>query len=481
VNRQIARLSVVMVGLFGVLVLFTSLNTWVRAKSLDDNPLNRRQLLEQQKIPRGLILADNGMRLATNRKLGSGETKRFYRVYPQSTLFSHAIGYSFISHGDAGIEHSFNHQLEGQENEFKSIVDEFSGGTKAGDDVQTTLDPAAQRAAEQALGPRKGAIVALDPSTGRVRVMLSYPQYDPNSNPRRFKQLNRDPNSPLFNRATQAGYPPGSTFKVVTAAAALDTGRYTPDSTISGKNNKIISGVPLQNFGGEDLGDISLTEALTKSVNTVFGEVGEKLGKKTMFKYMRRLGFDQEPPLQYPTSQIAPSGVYSNSGHLLGPANSVDIGRVAIGQERLKVTPLQMAMVASAVANGGKLMKPRLVEKVTNPDGSEVASYGPEEEATVMSAKAAGELAQMMTNVVQSGTGTAAALQGIQVAGKTGTAEVANGTANQAWFIAFAPVKNPKVAVAVTVERTNQSLTGGEVAAPIAKQVMQVLLHENNG
>src|SRR3989440_4873044 len=388
-----------MLSLFGVLVLFTSLNTWVRAKKLNDNPLNRRQLLEQQQIPRGLILASNGTRLAVNKRQGSGETKRYFRVYPQDTLFSHAIGYEFISHGSAGLEKSFNSQLQGRENEFKSIIDEFSGGTKAGDDVRTTLDPAAQRVAEQALGPRKGAIVALDRSTGRVRVMLSYPQFDPNQIPREFKRLNRDPNAALFNRATQSGYPPGSTFKVVTAAAALDTGKYTPDSQISGKNNKVISGVPLQNFGGENFASISLTDALTHYVNTVFGEIGEKLGKRTMYKYMKRFGFNQEPPLQYPTSQIAPSGVYDNHGNLLGPNDPVDIGRVAIGQERLKVTPLQMAMVASAVANGGKLMKPRLVEKVVDPDGRTVKSYGPSEEATVMSEQAAGQLGEIMTKV----------------------------------------------------------------------------------
>src|SRR4051795_9870974 len=195
-----------------------------------------------------------------------------------------------------------------------------------------------------------------------------------------------------------------------------------------------------------------------------------------MYKYMRRFGFNQEPPLQYPASQIAPSGVYNTRGRLLGPDDPVDIGRVAIGQERLKVTPLQMAMVASAVANGGKLMKPRLVEKVVDPDGRTVKSYGPSKEATVMSEQAAGQLGEMMTNVVEAGTGTAAALEGIKVAGKTGTAEVANGTANQAWFIAFAPLDHPRMAIAVTVERTSGQ--GGTVAAPLAKQVLEVLLHE---
>jgi peptidoglycan glycosyltransferase len=306
--------------------------------------------------------------------------------------------------------------------------------------------------------------------------MLSYPQYNPNEIPKQFRQLNRDPNAPLFNRATQSGYPPGSTFKVVTAAAALDTGKYTPNSSIDGKNNKEISGVPLQNFGGQSFGAVTLTDALTKSVNTVFGEIGEELGKRTMYRYMERFGFDQQPPAQYPDSQLFASGVYNDRGRLLDQGDPVDIGRVAIGQERLRVTPLQMAMVAAAVANEGKLMRPRLVQKVVDPDGRTVKTYGPEEQSTVMSAHAASQLGQMMANVVEAGSGTAAALQGIRVAGKTGTAEVANGAANQAWFIAFAPVDDPKVAIAVTVERTQQSFTGGEVAAPIAKQVMQTLL-----
>ena len=476
-NAQIGRLFALFVVLFGVLVFFTSRWTVFDAKSLQDNTANRRPLLKAQRIPRGLIFADDGTRLTANRHVGSGETLRYYRSYSTGSLFSHAVGYSFVSRGSAGIEKSYNRELTGQENEFKSLIDQLGGGTKAGDDLHTTLDPRAQRVALSALGGQRGSIVALDPRTGAVKVMASIPNYDANDIPSRYAQLNRDPSSPLFNRATQARYPPGSTFKAVTAVAAIDSGKYTPDSIISGRNNKIISGVPLQNFGGADYGPISLTDALTHSVNTVFGEVGEKLGKRIMFRYMKRFGFGSRLGLDYPSEEISPSGVFSGR-RLLGTSDSVDVGRVAIGQERLQVTPLQMAMVAAAIGNGGKLMQPRLVDSVTKPDGGLRSRNSPSVRSTVMSGRTASELGGMMSKVVQEGTGTAAALSGIQVAGKTGTAEVTNGV-NQAWFIAFAPVTNPRVAIAATVERTSGE--GGTVAAPIAKQVMQVLLGGSGG
>jgi peptidoglycan glycosyltransferase len=269
-------------------------------------------------------------------------------------------------------------------------------------------------------------------------------------------------------------------MKVVTAVAAIDSGRYTPDSIVSGKSPKIIGGVPLSNCcteGSGSYGPLTLTEALAKSVNTVYGEVGEKLGKKTMFDYMNRFGFDKEPPIQLPSQELTPSGVFGSRGRLLGPSDAVDIGRVAIGQERLQVTPLQMALVAASVANGGKLVKAQLVDKVESPDGRVVDTFHPSEVDLVMKSSTAAKVTAMMEGVVQSGTGVSAQIPGIKVAGKTGTAEVANGVSNQAWFIAFAPVPNPKVAIAVTVERTQGE--GGTVAAPIAKQVMQVLLREN--
>jgi len=310
--------------------------------------------------------------------------------------------------------------------------------------------------------------------------MVSVPPYDPNEvdRPGRFRQLNRDQNAPLLNRATQAGYQPGSTMKVVTAAAALDSGEYEPTSQVSGESPKEISGAPLKNAGGESFGSIDLTTALTNSVNTVWAEVAEELGNDTMFTYMDRFGFNRKPPLDYPSQQIVASGVYEGS-RLLGPGATIDIGRVGIGQERLNVTPLQMAMVPAAVANDGELMEPRLWSEVIDPDGR-VEKLDPERMSRVMDSDTANTLTEMMTDVVNEGTGGAAALAEIQVAGKTGTAEidVAAGI-NQAWFIGFAPADDPEIAVAATVERT--SATGGEVAAPISQAVMEVLLARGGG
>ncbi|MDQ3935629.1 MAG: penicillin-binding transpeptidase domain-containing protein [Actinomycetota bacterium] len=477
-NKPLRRLFLVFVALFAVLVGFTSWWTVFGAEDLEEEPSNRRPLLKAQRIPRGLILASDGTKLATNRRTGNRETKRYYRVYPQSRLFSHAVGYSYVSRGSAGIERSYNDELIGEHDELESIIDQLGGGVEEGDDVHTHLHARAQRTAIQALGGQRGSIVALDPETGAVRVMVSLPDFDPNAIPREFSRLNRDSNSPLFNRATQARYPPGSTFKVVTAAAALDSGRYNPGSIVDGRNGKPISGVPLQNSGGADFGAINLTDALTQSVNTVWGEVGEKLGKGTMLKYMERFGFLSEPPLDYPRSQITPSGIYKGQ-RLLDEDDAIDIGRVAIGQERLQVTPLQMAMVAATVGNGGVLMRPRIVDRVIEPDGSVRGRVRPKRQARVMSEDAANELRGMMSQVVEEGTGTASALSGIRSGGKTGTAEVDNAASNQAWFIAFAPLDDPKVAIAVTVERTQGQ--GGTVAAPIAKQVMQALLGEDGG
>jgi peptidoglycan glycosyltransferase len=473
-NAPIARLFVVVVVLFGVLVGFTSRWTVFDANALRDNPKNHRELIEEQQIRRGLIRAGDDSVLA--RSLRQPD-KSYVRTYPQGRLFSHAVGYSYVRQGRAGLERFYDDDLSGRKTELGSLIDRLSGSEQEGDNLLTSLNPAAQRVALQQLGGRKGAVVALDPRSGAIKVMASVPGYDPNTvkNQRQFSALNRDTDAPLLNRTTQAGYPPGSTFKVVTAIAAIDSGRYTPDSRISGRNGKTISGVPLNNDAGESFGDITLTEALTKSVNTVFGEVGEKLGKATMKKYMDRLGFGAPVEVDLPRDERASSGERVHGRVVPATNGAVDVGRMAIGQDKLTVTPLQMAMVASAVANGGKLMKPRLGDRIVDRDGRTVRHLVPEEMAQVMSPQTASQVGAMMGQVVKEGTGTAAALEGIDVAGKTGTAEVDRPCGpNQLWFIAFAPAQDPRIAIAATVECGTGF--GGTVAAPIAKAVMQELL-----
>ncbi|HEX7299295.1 MAG TPA: penicillin-binding transpeptidase domain-containing protein [Solirubrobacteraceae bacterium] len=473
-NAPIARLFMVVVVLFAVLVGFTSRWTVFEADALRDNPKNQRELLEDQRIHRGIIRAGDQTVLARSLKQRDDS---YVRSYPEGTLFAHAVGYDFVTRGRSGLERAYDDDLSGRKTELGSVFERLTGGAREGDDLVTTLDPSAQRVALQQLGGRKGAVVALDPRTGAIKVMASVPGYDPNAVRRRvsFRSLNRDPNAPLLNRTTQAGYPPGSTFKVVTAIAAIDSGRYAPDSRISGRNGKPISGVPLNNDGGESFGDITLTEALTHSVNTVFGEVGEKVGKETMKTYMDRLGFEAPVEVDLPKDERAASGERRNGKIIPATSRFADVGRMAIGQDKLTVTPLQMAMVASSVANGGKLMKPHLVDRVLDRDGRTVRRVGPEEMSQVMSPDTAAKVGAMMGQVVKEGTGTAAALQGIDVAGKTGTAEVDRPCGpNQLWFIAFAPAQDPRVAIAATVECGTGF--GGTVAAPIAKAVMQELL-----
>ena len=473
-NQQVLRLYTLIAILFGVLVFATSWWTVIGAEGLEDNSANRRPLLEQLRIPRGDILARDGTVLARSEESGSGANKIYTRTYPEGGLFGHAVGYSYIDRGQAGIEQYRNDELTGEKNEFVSLFDEILSRSREGEDVHTTLDPQAQQVAIDALGGQAGSVVAIEPSTGRVRVMVSVPGYDSNDVEDNFSELNSAEGSPILNRATQGRYPPGSTMKVVTAAAALDSGEYEPDSIVDGSSPKTISGAPLANSGGADFGPIPLTTALTNSVNTVWAEVGEEIGSDTMYEYMERFGFNTEPDLDYPRNQMTPSGVFGEDGELLDRNDPVDIGRVAIGQERLQVTPLQMAMVAAAVGNGGVLMKPRFTDRVVDKDGRVTERIEPEEEERVIEEETATQLADMMADVVNEGTGTAAALSGIQVAGKTGTAEVDAGTTNQAWFIAFAPVDDPQMAIAVTVERTSGQ--GGTVAAPIAKSVLEVLV-----
>ena len=477
-NRQIVKLFGLILVLYALLFGFTSYWSVFDSSSLKANTANRRPLLEEQRIHRGSILADDGSVIARSTPQGKGNNKIYVRHYPLGSLFGNPIGYSYVDRGRVGTELAHNDELVGNKTEFLSVLDELQGHSQVGDTLTSSLDPQAQRAAVDGLAGRRGSVVAIVPSTGEVRAMVSVPTYDPNEveNSNTFQRLNSQTSAPLFNRATQAGYPPGSTMKVVTATAGLDSGDLTPSSTFSGRSPIAIEGVPLANSGGEQFGTIDMTTALTNSVNTWWAQAGEKIGKDTMFKYMDRYGFNAKPRLDYPGFQLAASGVYDGN-KLLGPSDSIDIGRVAIGQERLRVTPLQMAEVAATVANKGELMEPRLWSKVTDPDGRDT-KMDPAHQSRVMSEDTASQLNTMMQSVVNEGTGTAAAVSGIDVAGKTGTAEISPGV-NDAWFIGFAPANDPQIAISCIVEHT--SGFGGPTCGPIFKAVAESLLQGNSG
>ncbi len=487
-NTPIARVYVLVLVLFASLVYFTSKWAVFDAEELEGKSQNRRPLIEEQQIPRGSITSADGVLLAESNPEGGGNHPVYVRRYPQGSLFGNPVGYNFVQIGRAKIELSENDLLSGEQNEFASIIDQLSNTPQAGADITLTLDAEAQQVAtdqlQSAIASTPGAsgfggsVVAIEPSTGAVRVMASVPGFDPNElrDPDVASELSEEgTQSPLFNRPVQGTYEPGSTMKVVTAAAALDSGEFTPESMLSGETGIEIDGVPLENAGGETFGEIDLDFGLTHSVNTYFAQVGEELGTETMFEYMDRFGFNKDPELDYPADEMAPSGVY-DGGNLLTDEDAIDIGRVAIGQERLLTTPLQMAEVAATVANDGTLMKPTFLQEAKDPDGRTIEELDPDEQSDVISSDTAAELTEIMTHVTEEGTAAGLTVGGLAFAGKTGTAEVdVEAGINRPWFIGFAPAEDPQIAVAVMLERC-QSCFGGEVAGPIAAQVMESLL-----
>lgn len=463
-NVAIGRLFVVVLVLFAVLIAFTSRWAVFEAASLRDNPLNARHILDELQVKRGTITAADRTVLARSVRRDG----QYVRVYPEGSVFAPAVGY--FAPGAAipptGLEATRNAALSGQRNEFSSLLDELKGKQRIGDNLVTTLDPAAQKIALAGLAGRRGAVVALDPRSGAVKVLATIPTFDPNHPPR----------SRPKNGATQLTdfSPPGSTFKVVTTAAALDTGTYTPDSVIDGKSPIIVSGRPLANDNGDSYGPISLTSALVNSVNTVYAQVALKLGRDTMTRYMKRFGFYADPPLDHPRSQLDPSGELLDGRLLLPTDTRVDLGRMGIGQDKLQATALQMAMVVSAIGNNGVLMRPHLTDRVIDHDGRTVQTVGPKVMSKVMKPATAAALTTMMSRVVEEGTGQPVQIPGIQIAGKTGTAQIGVPGSNltRPWFIAFAPADHPTIAIAVTVAQT-QGGFGATVAAPIARAVLE--------
>jgi penicillin-binding protein A len=476
-NRPIVRLYGLVALMFALLVAFTSRWTIFEASSLRENKLNARALLEQERIHRGAIVAADGKVLARDVR-GSEDT--YQRTYPTGSAFANAVGYDYIDPGTSGLEQFRDSALDGHgSTNLQSILNQLQGKEPEGDKVVTTLHPGAQQVANAKLAGYEGAVVGLEPRSGAVTVMASSPSYDPNKlrTSKGYEKVARDPGDSLVNRATQYGYAPGSTFKVVTATAAIDTGMFTPESTLSGRNGILVSGVPLDNDEDESFGQISLTQALAKSVNTVYAQVAERLGKRTLARYMRRFGFNRKPELDYPAGEMSVSGEYEGEKLLAPTSPDVDLGRLGIGQDKLEVTALQMAEVAAAVANQGRLMVPHLTARIVDPEGRVVEQISPRVQSVVMKPATAKAVTSMMEAVVDEGTGEAAKIPGVQVAGKTGTAETEIGNAvNNVWFIAFAPASDPRVVVAATLRKVPGY--GAVYALPVVKAVMERLLSE---
>jgi cell division protein FtsI/penicillin-binding protein 2/cell division protein FtsW (lipid II flippase) len=476
-GRRSTRVAWLMTALFAALIANLTWVQVINAEALASNPFNTRRASQEMTADRGSIVTADGIVLARSKPAGRGT---FAREYPQGTLAAHVVGYFTARYGRAGVEAAMNQTLLGKRNvqSVQDVIDSAAGLPVKGSDVVLTIDSATQRAAESVLQGRRGSVVALDPRTGAVLAMANAPAYSPGGVEKQWMQLSSDPRAaPLVNRATSALYPPGSTFKVVTLTGSLAAGTTTPSKVYPAPASIVIGGGKVTNFHGAGFGTATVTKATANSINTVFAQVATGLGASGLVGQADAFGFDNKLPFTLPTrtSRMTPAASmneWETAWAGCGQPVSSTPGKPAAGPA---ATPLQMALVAAGVAEGGRVMEPYLVKDVTSsagrslmvvPTGGKVWRIGtdPATAATVR---------DLMVNAVANGSGRRASIPGVQVAGKTGTAEVSKALEPHAWFIGFAPAANPTVAVAVVFENAG---VGGEEAAPAARRVMEAAL-----
>jgi peptidoglycan glycosyltransferase len=482
-NRQIRRVAVVVLVAFMALLAAPLYWQVLAAPRLANDSRNTRVLIKEYSIERGaIVLADRTEVARSVRSKQRGDPLEFVREYPNGERYGMVTGFYSLVYGRTLAEQEFNSFLLGRAPEQfgQNVTDLLTARETPGGTLVLTLDKATQEAAEQALGDSKGAVVALDPRTGAVLAMTTFPRYDPNQlsshNPeairRNWERLVKNEDGPLLNRAAGALYPPGSTFKVVTAAAALENGvtmtQELPSPTVLDVPQ---TSADIRNFGGSSCGDgqLTLTEALEISCNTTFAGLGIRLGSQKLAAEAGKFGFNEPSPYELP----AATSVIPERQDVPATAQS------AIGQRDVRVSPLQMASVAATIANGGRRMAPFVGQEVVSDKGKVVKRFEGEDLGQAIPERVAGDLTDMMRQVVESGTGTAARIPGLQVAGKTGTAQHAQGRPPHAWFIGFTSSGDRAIAVAVVVEdggSLGSEATGGHVAAPIAKRVMEAYL-----
>jgi peptidoglycan glycosyltransferase len=495
VNTQLRHLAVFAVALIAALIVATTYwQSWAGG-ALANRQGNAVQLVAQLQVDRGTVRAADGTRLAWSVPDKTNGMTTYSRKFTKNPAFAQVV---------TGLDSSLTDYLSGSNtnltNAFTQELNRLGGKTVHGNDVKLTLRPSTQALAEQLLAGRCGAVVAMNPKTGAVYALASSPTFNPNlvlrsHGQERIAKINGVGNcangSAELDRATQGLYPPGSTFKLITASAALDTGKFTPNSAFYDpgycteyNGTQIVKNSSSPDGGSEAFGNITFQSALEHSVNSVFCNIGKALGTAKILDYAKRYGFYSSPPLGTPASSVAPSGLYrtrKNGSHYLwypkDPVNQVDVGRLAFGQDKMLVTPLQMALVASAIGNHGREPVPYLVQKVIAPNGSVVTTTKPSTLGRPISPKTAAALTQMMRLVVQGGTAAGVGFNpSDDVAGKTGTAELNLGNIYDSWFTSFAPASNPKVAVAVVVEKQPNGF-GATYAAPIAKAIIDNVLH----
>ncbi|MGH3472414.1 MAG: peptidoglycan D,D-transpeptidase FtsI family protein, partial [Nocardioidaceae bacterium] len=457
-NQPIRTLAIGCLVLFGLLLANITYVQVFEAASLNAHSGNARVQNAECARDRGPILV-GGKTVA--RSVPSHDSLKFIRRYSQPYLYAPVTGFFSCIYGTSGVENTENTILSGSDDKLfvQRLMGLVGNDQPQGGSVLLTINPKAQQAAYQGLqalpGQAKGAAVALDPRTGAILAMASTPSYNPNllsthnysAAVKSWKMLTTGPANRMDNRATQEIFPPGSTFKLITASTALSNG-YSPDSTVKGGASLVLPQTThiLHNENGSNCGgdQITLTQALAVSCNVSFGDLGLKLGAQKLRQQAEKYGFNGDIFDELPSAQsVFPS-------HLNPPETALS----AIGQYDVAASPLQMAMVAAGIANGGTVMKPYVVDEVRAPDLSVISKAQPQSLHQAISASVASELTQMMVDVVKSGTGTPAAIPGIQVAGKTGTANSSINRSPYAWFVAFAPANNPKVAVAVLVEQS---------------------------
>ncbi len=460
------------VALVGMLVYW---QVYAR-ESLANNPQNALQTQRSISTPRGLILAGDGETVlaeSVRRKTPGGPV--YDRVYPEGEVFSNVVGYWSIKYGATGIEIGQNSELSGtaEPATLDGLMNQMSGGPTPGNNVVLTLDPELQRIAYEGLGSSvtgRGAVVAVDPRNGEILALASSPSYDPNNIDRTFPELSTDPDAPLIDRAIQSLYPPGSTFKVVTAAAALEAG-LSPTQTFVDDGNYELTGYTVVNYKGKKYGRVTFTEALVFSINAIFAKIGvEIVGAERLADTAYDFGFgDSYDDFSLPVTA-------SNLGPPPEEWTPGTLAQNSFGQGPASSNAFEMALVAAAVANDGKLMNPRVVREVRSPDGIILDRPAPSVRSEPLDPDTARTLNLMMQRVVTDGGLTVAEIPGVKVAGKTGTAETA--AAPHSWWITFAPADDPKIAVCAMVENGGE---GDDAALPIADEIMTEYLMESGG